>query len=195
MGYQKPQTRWYTDEMMAVDLTAIKKSVGFKTTQIVTISRRDSSISVVFGNERKNFVAYRLDDEKYEIHFSIEKQPNTLGGFRYYLTCPKCKSRRKQLYLRWHTLGCRKCQGLHYRTETQSYIDRQYSAVDKLYSKVEKLDGYRCGSFSKRKWEHHKTYWQRWDKIQERNHRIIGIIDRKFGFSCGAELGFDLNHR
>lgn len=69
----------------------------------------------------------------------LKKIPNTFGGERRFLACPKCSTRRRFLYLRKGLFLCRKCHDLPYRCQSEALIDRLWRAQLKLESLL--LDG------------------------------------------------------
>lgn len=71
---------------------------------------------------------------------NLKKVPNTFGGERHFLACPKCSTRRRFLYLRRGLFLCRKCHDLPYRCQSEAPIDRLWRAQLRLESLL--LDGY-----------------------------------------------------
>lgn len=62
--------------------------------------------------------------------------PNAYGGVRTYLACPKCRSRRRDVYFLDGLFLCRVCHGLPYCSQSEGLIDRTLRAERKLELKL-----------------------------------------------------------
>lgn len=86
---------------------AIKESFG---TVAYEIPRYDLKAVL-----RESSYAVQYSGGEYTI--SVEKQPCTFGGFRYFFRCPQCDKRMRILYCVVGRFLCRRCHNLGYFTQ------------------------------------------------------------------------------
>lgn len=90
----------------------------------------------------------------------LAQVPNNFGGFRTYLTCPKCSSRRREVYFLDGLFLCRVCHDLPYRSQSEDAIDRSWRAESKLELKL-------CSRFRRPKGMHLATFRRLREKLFE----------------------------
>lgn len=66
----------------------------------------------------------------------LAQVPNNFGGYRTYLTCPRCTSRRREVYFLDGLFLCRVCHELPYSSKSEDGIDRSWRAERKLELKL-----------------------------------------------------------
>ncbi len=66
----------------------------------------------------------------------LSQVSNTFGGHRIYLTCPRCSSRRREVYLLDGLFLCRVCHALPYQSQSEGRIDRAWRAERKVELKL-----------------------------------------------------------
>lgn len=155
------QTRQYIEDAVKVDLSGLISN-GF-----VTGGRKGISTGSINGKKiwsigwrvsnglDKLQVDYTCQNENYSHSIVLSHQPVHFGGHRTYLVCPVCNQKRKHLYIRLGDIGCRKCQRLHYKAQSKSPKERSFDRYFRLAEKVDLLD---IDAYSKRKFQHWKTY-------------------------------------
>lgn len=155
------QTRQYIEDAVKVDLTGltkkglIKGGKEGKTTGSMN-GHYLWSIGWRISNDLETLqVNYSSQNRSYSHSISIDSQPVHFGGRRIFLVCPMCNQRRKQLYISQSEIGCRKCQCLHYKSQSKTQTERSLDRYIKLAKKVEFLE---IGLCSKRKYQHWKTF-------------------------------------
>lgn len=104
----------------------------------------------------------------------IDRTPQRLGGTRAWFLCPKCGRRCAILY----PVQCRKCMGLHYRSEHLSPDNRATLRAQRLRARL----GDPSYNLShpippKPKWMRWATYFARRDQIRTADQRSLeGLI-------------------
>lgn len=66
----------------------------------------------------------------------LSQVPNTFGGYRTYFTCPRCSSRRREVYFLDGLFLCRACHALPYQSQSEGRIDRARRAEQKIELKL-----------------------------------------------------------
>jgi hypothetical protein len=66
----------------------------------------------------------------------LSQVPNTFGGDRTFFTCPRCRSRRREVYLLDGLFLCRVCHALPYQSQSEGLIDRTWRAEQKIELKL-----------------------------------------------------------
>ena len=66
----------------------------------------------------------------------LAQVPNNFGGYRTYLTCPCCRTRRREVYFLDGLFLCRVCHELPYSSQSEGVIDRACRAERKLELKL-----------------------------------------------------------
>lgn len=84
----------------------------------------------------------------------LSKTTPAKGGFRWWLQCPSCGTRRAKLYLRTH-FRCRTCLGLCYGSQLETERDR---VLRRFFKRRQALGGFGgvCEPFP------NKPKWMRW---------------------------------
>lgn len=59
------------------------------------------------------------------------------SGSRAWWLCPACSKRCGVVYLRFERFACRKCQQLHYRSQSLKPLDRAFRALDKAGARID----------------------------------------------------------
>lgn len=173
---QQPIRR-YTQDYPCLNLTALIKN-GY-----LSEDQNGESRSIRHGKTIWAF-AWHVKRFHIELYYStpnnqsyqrviqlIHQQPN-YGGQRYYLKCPTCGEKRKQLYIVTGEPACRLCHQLHYRSQSESSYERAGRRLDKLLTKVDS-SGYRFGEYQKPKGQHWKTYRGSFLLIQQLKNLIV----------------------
>jgi hypothetical protein len=97
-------------------------------------------------------ISFWIRNETIRLRFEATRQP--FGGWRWWLVCPGCGSRRAKLYLReWARVSCRACLGLHYTSQSLSMPDRWRHHASVLFR--------RAGCHVSDDF-YHKPKWMRW---------------------------------
>lgn len=104
----------------------------------------------------------------------LAQVPNNFGGYRTYLTCPRCSSRRREVYFLDGLFLCRVCHELPYTSQSENGIDRFWRAERKLEFKL--------GSRYKRpKGMHEATFRHLQDKLfaleNQRESIILAMVN------------------
>ena len=66
------------------------------------------------------------------VELKLNFVPNTYGGRRIYFLCPKCNSRRRDLYFLDGFFLCLVCHELPYQSQSEGFIDRLWRAEQKI---------------------------------------------------------------
>ena len=112
------------------------------------------------------------------VHFcgevvQIERTPQRLGGTRAWFLCPLCARRCAILY----PVYCRKCMGLHYRSERLGLSDRAVLRTRRLRKRLGRAsDDVTLPIPSKPKWMRWHTYFARLRQIQEADARRMAVL-------------------
>jgi hypothetical protein len=69
----------------------------------------------------------------------LSQVPNTFGGYRIYFICPRCSSRRREVYFLDGIFLCRGCHALPYQSQSEGSIDRAWRAERKIELKLDPL--------------------------------------------------------
>ena len=169
------QVRQYVEDAVTIDLTGLTKK-GFvkegkegKTTGSIN-GHYLWSIGWRISNDMEMLqVNYISQKKSYSHSISIDYQPAHFGGHRMFLVCPMCNQRRKQLYISQCDIGCRKCQRLHYKSQSKTQTERD---LDRYFRLSRKVDYFGLGAYLKRKYQH----WETFSKI----HKQMGSIHSKY---------------
>lgn len=155
------QTRKYVEDAVKIDLTGLIKS-GFikggregKSTGSLNGQYLWSIGWYVSNNTDKLVVYYTCQNKEYRHTINVHHQSVHFGGCRMYLICEVCGHTRKQLYIVSHSVGCRKCQCLHYKTQSKAPTERD---LDRYLRLSHKVDYFGFGIYLKRKHQHWKTF-------------------------------------
>ena len=84
--------------------------------------------------------------------------PCTLGGHRYWFTCPRCDRRVAILYRLNRAFACRHCQNLTYACQGESLGDRAIRRADKIRARLGWVPGIAHASGIKPAGMHWRTY-------------------------------------
>ncbi len=103
----------------------------------------------------------------------LAQVPNNFGGYRTYLTCPRCSSRRREVYFLDGLFLCRVCHELPYTSQSEDGIDRSWRAERKLELKL--------GSrYQRPKGMHQATFRRLRDKLFSLEFQREELIDAMF---------------
>lgn len=178
------QTRRYIQDYPALDLTGLIKK-GFlknggrgesscKARERVLWSFgwhcMDSIIKVRYTQSSGDF------KRNFEHDISLVRQSAHYGGERLYLACPKCQSKRKQIYFVDGVAACRSCHVLHYKSQSESSKERKYRKLDRLLGKVDSF-GSRFDGHWKAKGQHWKTFYKLHNQIHTTQKSILKDMD------------------
>lgn len=114
-------------------------------------------------------------------HVSLLRTPGTLGGFRTWFACPRCKRRCAKLFLSGGFFACTECLGLPYQAQRESPGRRALRRATKICRQV-RIEQGRPG------W---KPKWQRWatyDRLHDAADAVFPIIERD---ECALYTGLD----
>ena len=108
--------------------------------------------------------------------------PCTLGGHRYWFTCPRCDRRVAILYWVNENFACRHCHDLAYACQKEGAGDRAIRRADKIRERLRWAPGIAHGSGGKPFGMHWKTFWRL--KAEHDGLVMVGCRDiaRKLGF-------------
>ncbi|MCP3698943.1 MAG: hypothetical protein GY920_10375 [Aliivibrio sp.] len=130
--------------------------------------------------------AYRLSggdyDGNYQHEIELITQSVNYGGSRFFLVCPCCNAKRKQIYFVSGNAACRTCNGLHYQSQSESHQDRKYRKLDRLLSKVNNF-GYRFDGHYKNNRQHWRTFEKLNLEINAIQQSIFADIGKRFGLN------------
>lgn len=100
----------------------------------------------------------------------IDRTLQRLGGTRAWFLCPSCTRRCAVLY----PVHCRKCLGLHYRSEHLSPNNRATLQAQRLRRRLGQSDGHLGRPMpAKPKWMRWHTYFARRAKVREADARHL----------------------
>lgn len=184
----RDRTRRYIDNYPVLNLTKLVSNGLFNPgTSGTTQCKSHSRVLWGFGWDisathiKASYIITRDEIERHFTHnIKLHNQDVNFGGSRAYLECPRCHSMRKQIYFRDGVAACRTCHGLHYRSQSTSYEDRQYVRLDRLLKKVHNF-GYRFDGYWKSKGQHWKTFYKLSHQINATQRTIFANIDKRFG--------------
>ncbi|CAH0538570.1 hypothetical protein [Vibrio marisflavi] len=180
----KPQIRRYTQDYPCLNLTALTKCGYLATGYHGEIKSTLHGITVWS-------LAWRATDSYIELYYSLPykrdyqrtvkliHQQAHYGGQRYYLECPTCGEKRKQLYIVSGEPACRLCHQLHYKSQSESPYERAGRKLDKLLTKVDNL-GYRFDGYGRAKGQHLTTYREIDKTIHQLQQEICAYINQRF---------------
>lgn len=180
----KPQIRRYTQDCPCLNLTALIKCGYLATGYHGEIKSTLRGITIWS-------LAWRVTGSYIELYYSLPykrdyqrtvkliHQQAHYGGQRYYLECPTCGEKRKQLYIVSGEPACRLCHQLHYKSQSESPYERAGRKLDKLLTKVDNL-GYRFDGYGRAKGQHLTTYREIDKSIHQLQQEICAYINQRF---------------
>jgi hypothetical protein len=96
------------------------------------------------------------------------------GGYRRWMCCPECDSRRQTLYVDGKRLACRCCIGLRYESQHENKRLRALRVADRM----RELLGWKSGILNtigpKPKGMHWATYWRLRERVELHTEAILG---------------------
>ena len=106
----------------------------------------------------------------------------TLGGHRYWFTCPHCDRRVAILYWVNEEFACRHCHDLAYACQKEGAGDRAIRQADKIRERLRWVPGIAHGHGNKPYGMHWKTFWRL--KVEHEALAMVGCRDiaRRLGF-------------
>ena len=182
------QTRRYIDDYPVLDVTALHKHRYVKPNTSGESSCKSSEhVKWVFSwhcVDKSIKTAYRLsggDSEgNYQHEIELITQSVNYGGSRFFLVCPCCHAKRKQIYFVSSNAACRTCNGLYYQSQSESHQDRKYRKLDRLLTKVSNF-GYRFDGHYKSKGQHWQTFEKLDLEINDIQQSIFQDMCKRFG--------------
>ena len=116
---------------------------------------------------------------------TLKTTPCTLGGSRQWFCCPTCSRRVAVLYGRGRLFACRRCKGLAYASQGESYDDRAARRADRIRKRLGWPAGILNGPGAKPKGMHWRTY----QRLLAQHHDFVGTslagMARKLGLLRG----------
>lgn len=115
----------------------------------------------------------------------LETTPCTLGGSRQWFCCPACSRRVAVLYGRGRLFACRRCKGLAYAIQGESYDDRAARRADRIRKRLGWPAGILNGPGARPKGMH----WRSYERLLAQHDHFVGAslagIARKLGLLRG----------
>lgn len=96
------------------------------------------------------------------------------GGYRRWMCCPECDSRRQALYVDGKRLACRVCIGLRYASQHENDRDRAIRTTDRLRESLGWKPGILNPMGPKPRGMHWATYWRLREQVEVQTDAILG---------------------
>lgn len=130
-GSGRPSRRLKHESAKRIEIRYLKKNGylegGGKRLSWQRNGEKTGSILVV-PNETELLFKYSLKSGELSTDCSqtvgLRKETCRFGGYRCWLICPRCKSKRTTLYFRNRHFACRVCQDISYQVQSGGYEDR-----------------------------------------------------------------------
>ena len=111
----------------------------------------------------------------------MESTACALGGHRRWFACPTCTWRVAVLYGAGRLFACRRCKGLAYASQGESYDDRSARRADRIRKRLGWPAGILNGPGAKPKGMHWRTY----ERLLAQHDEFVGVslagMARKLG--------------
>ena len=115
----------------------------------------------------------------------LETTPCTLGGRRQWFCCPTCSRPVAVIYGRGRLFACRRCKGLAYASQSESYDDRAARRADRIRKRLGWPAGILNGPGAKPKGMHSRAY----ERLLAQHDNFVGAslagMARKLGLLRG----------
>lgn len=124
--------------------------------------------------EHSVHLSYESHGRSVQQALMLAQVPNNFGGCRTYFTCPRCSSRRREVYFLDGLFLCRVCHELPYTSQSEDSIDRSWRAERKLEIKLD-------SRYKRPKGMHQATFRRLQEKLFElecqRESLIVAMIN------------------
>lgn len=133
------------------------RQFGKRTTnQVISITIKELDFADrLHGSVRAR---YLLDGKPVEHTIQLTQTACNYGGVRHWFRCPFCPRRVGVLYLSGGQCACRHCFKLAYKSERETYHDKQFRKADKLRAQLGWRPGIAYPDGAKPKGMHWKTF-------------------------------------
>lgn len=98
---------------------------------------KSQSVVEIRSTAHSIYLSYQVQGRPVRQALTLAQVPNNFGGFRTYLTCPRCSTRRREVYFLDGLFLCRICHELPYTSQSEDVIDRCWRAERKLELKLD----------------------------------------------------------
>jgi len=122
---------------------------------------------------KRTYVRIETDDLGVLVHGAfeypvrIDRHYLHYGGYRRWLICPLCDSRRQSLYIDGQTVGCRYCLNLRCETHHANAQQRLSLRVNRIRKRLGWPVGYASGFGCKPMGMHWKTYYKLTEELAQ----------------------------
>lgn len=106
----------------------------------------------------------------------LDVTPLSFGGYRRYMVCPVCESRRQNLYVSGVVLACRVCLGLRFGSQHETKRDRMFRQVDAIRERLGWKAGIAHPNGEKPSRMHRTTFKRLVDKHDRLADALLGDV-------------------
>lgn len=92
------------------------------------------------------------------------------GGYRRWLVCPTCESRREALYIDKRLMACRACLGLRYTSQHENVRDRMFRRANAIRERL----GWKPGIANPQGGKPHRMHWRTYMQLK---NELEGLND------------------
>lgn len=93
---------------------------------------RDGSPTI--SPHQEEWATVRLRHKEWPV--LLDHTPLNFGGQRRWLVCPRCRVRRRSLFIAFDALACRTCLELKYESQSENVRRRAFRKADKIRAKL-----------------------------------------------------------
>lgn len=128
----RPSFRHYTHDLPHLGGRELKRLLTLTDTGWRWISSRGRPIEFHPVESGGNHYQYRVVLKRGSDRMvSITPTATQFNGLRWWFVCPHCQRRKGKLYWSDEDIGCRKCFGLHYASQSEGKMDRMREMIRK----------------------------------------------------------------
>lgn len=128
----RPSHRHYTHDLPHLDGKAIKRLLSLTDIGWRWVGTRGCSVEFhPVKSESKSYQFRAISKNGRDRLVSLTPTATQFNGKRWWFVCPHCLRRQGTLYWSDNDVGCRKCFGLHYSSQSESRMDRMREMIRK----------------------------------------------------------------
>lgn len=135
------------------------------------------------GNSGKGHVSITISYESGPVTYraAVSMIPGTYGGYRLYLRCPHCHSRRSKLLATPERMACRDCFKTRYKIEGKPRFERALQGATKREARLGRQGQPVYARFERPKGMHRTRYHRNLRELRDYRVREIAELTRLYG--------------
>lgn len=180
----RPSHRHYTHDLPHLDGRAIKRLTTLSDTGWRWVSSKGRPVEFYPMDSGNGLYQYRVILKNGNVRLvSLTPTATQFDGKRWWFVCPHCLRRQGTLYWSDNDVGCRKCFGLHYASQSEGRLDRMREMIRKRREGIWGDAPFINDLFESSCW-FPKPKGMRQKTFQIKRHHLLALESAYWGMCC-----------